>query len=85
VSDLAPIGKQKLTPAGFSDLADVPPELGWLGDITGKEKGAGKFRLLTTQCHRDYFPVPTRRMLCPPLSALSANFSVADRSPLCDG
>ena len=34
VSDLTVISKQTLTPAQFSDLADVPPELEWLANIT---------------------------------------------------
>jgi site-specific recombinase XerD len=34
VSDLVPISKEKLTPAQFSGLADVPPELEWLANIT---------------------------------------------------
>ena len=34
VSDLVVISKQTLTPAQFSDLADVPPELEWLANIT---------------------------------------------------
>jgi integrase/recombinase XerD len=34
VNDLVPIGKEKLTPAQFSGLADVPPEIEWLANIT---------------------------------------------------
>jgi hypothetical protein len=34
VSDLVVISEQKLTPAQFSDLADVPPEVEWLANIT---------------------------------------------------
>jgi site-specific recombinase XerD len=34
VSDLVVINEQKLTPAQFSDLADVPPEIEWLANIT---------------------------------------------------
>ena len=34
VSDLVVISEQKLTPAQFSDLADVPPELEGLANIT---------------------------------------------------
>jgi len=34
VNDLVPISKEKLTPAQFSELADVPPELEWLANIT---------------------------------------------------
>lgn len=34
MSDLTVISKQTLTPAQFSDLADVPPELEWLANIT---------------------------------------------------
>jgi len=34
VSDLVVISEQKLTPAQFSDLADVPPEIEWLANIT---------------------------------------------------
>ena len=34
MSDLVPISKEKLTPAQFSELADVPPELEWLANIT---------------------------------------------------
>jgi len=34
VNDLVVIGKEKLTPAQFSGLADVPPELEWLANIT---------------------------------------------------
>jgi integrase/recombinase XerD len=37
VSDLVPISKDKLTPAQFSELADVPPEIEWLGNITNKK------------------------------------------------
>jgi len=37
VSDLTVISKQTLTPAQFNDLADVPPELEWLGNITNKK------------------------------------------------
>lgn len=33
VSDLVVISEQKLTPAQYSDLADVPPELEWLANI----------------------------------------------------
>jgi integrase/recombinase XerD len=34
VSDLVVIGKDSLTPAQYSDLADVPPEIEWLANIT---------------------------------------------------
>jgi integrase/recombinase XerD len=34
VSDLVVIGKETLTPAQFSGLADVPPEVEWLANIT---------------------------------------------------
>jgi site-specific recombinase XerD len=34
VSDLVPIGKETLTPAQYSQLEDVPPELEWLANIT---------------------------------------------------
>ncbi len=34
MSDLVVIGKEKLTPAQFSGLADIPPELEWLANIT---------------------------------------------------
>jgi integrase/recombinase XerD len=34
VNDLVPIGKESLTPAQFGRLADVPPELEWLANIT---------------------------------------------------
>ena len=34
VSDLVPISKETLTPAQFAQLADVPPELEWLGHST---------------------------------------------------
>jgi site-specific recombinase XerC len=34
VSDLVVISKQKLTPAQFSNLSDVPPEIEWLANIT---------------------------------------------------
>ncbi len=37
MSDLVVISEQKLTPAQFSDLADVPPELEWLANITNKK------------------------------------------------
>ena len=37
MSDLIPISKEKLTPAQFSELADVPPEIEWLGNITNKK------------------------------------------------
>jgi integrase/recombinase XerD len=34
VSDLVVIGKEKLTLAQFEQLADVPPEIEWLANIT---------------------------------------------------
>jgi integrase/recombinase XerD len=34
VSGLVPISKETLTPAQFAQLADVPPELEWLANIT---------------------------------------------------
>jgi site-specific recombinase XerD len=34
VSDLVPISKETLTAAQFTQLADVPPEMEWLGNIT---------------------------------------------------
>jgi len=34
VGDLVPIGKEALTPAQFSGLEDVPPEIEWLANIT---------------------------------------------------
>jgi integrase/recombinase XerD len=34
VSDLVPISKETLTPAQFAQLADVPPELEWLANIS---------------------------------------------------
>ncbi len=34
VSDLVPISKETLTPAQFVQLADVPPEIEWLANIT---------------------------------------------------
>ena len=34
MSNLVPISKETLTPAQFSQLADVPPELEWLASIT---------------------------------------------------
>ena len=34
MSDRTVISKQTLTPTQFSDLADVPPELEWLANIT---------------------------------------------------
>jgi site-specific recombinase XerD len=34
VNDLVVIGKDSLTPAQFAQLADVPPELEWLANIT---------------------------------------------------
>jgi integrase/recombinase XerD len=34
MSDLVVIGKQTLTAAQYSDLADGPPELEWLANIT---------------------------------------------------
>ena len=34
MSDLVPISKETLTPAQFAQLADVPPELEWLANIT---------------------------------------------------
>jgi integrase/recombinase XerD len=37
VSDLVVIGKQNLTPAEFSGLADVPPEIEWLANITNSK------------------------------------------------
>jgi hypothetical protein len=40
VSDLVVIGKQKLTPAQFSDLADIPPETEWLANITNEKRSA---------------------------------------------
>ena len=32
--DLVPVGKQSLTRAQFGELADVPPEVEWLANIT---------------------------------------------------
>lgn len=37
MSDLLVIGKQKLTPAQYSHLADVPPEVEWLANITNEK------------------------------------------------
>lgn len=37
MDNLVPIGKEKLTPAQYSELADVPPELEWLANITNKK------------------------------------------------
>jgi integrase/recombinase XerD len=37
VSDLVVIGKQNLTPAEFSGLSDVPPEIEWLANITNSK------------------------------------------------
>jgi site-specific recombinase XerD len=37
VTDLVPINKEKLTPAQFSELAAVPPESEWLGNITNEK------------------------------------------------
>jgi hypothetical protein len=37
VTDLVPISKEKLTPQQFNELADVPPEIEWLGNITNKK------------------------------------------------
>jgi site-specific recombinase XerD len=37
VSDPVPIGKEKLTPAQFDQLADVPPELEWLANINNEK------------------------------------------------
>jgi integrase/recombinase XerD len=37
VSDLVPIGKEFLTPAEFQKLADVPPEMEWLANITNEK------------------------------------------------
>ena len=34
MNDLVPISKETLTPAQFAQLADVPPELEWLANIT---------------------------------------------------
>jgi hypothetical protein len=34
---LVPISKEKLTPAQFSELADVPPELEWHGNFTNEK------------------------------------------------
>jgi hypothetical protein len=34
VSDLVPISEEALTPAEFQKLADVPPELEWLANIS---------------------------------------------------
>ena len=37
MGDLVPIGKQTLTPAQYSELADVPPELEWLANIPNEK------------------------------------------------
>jgi integrase len=37
VGDLIPIGKEKLTLAEYNALADVPPELEWLANITNRK------------------------------------------------
>jgi hypothetical protein len=51
--DLVPIGKQTLTPAQYSELADVPPELEWLANITNpKTRRAYKTTL------RKFMPSP---------------------------
>ena len=34
MNDLVAISKETLTPAQFAQLADVPPELEWLANIT---------------------------------------------------
>jgi hypothetical protein len=34
MSDLIPVNPASLSPAQFSQLADVPPELEWLANIT---------------------------------------------------
>jgi hypothetical protein len=41
VNDLVPISKETLTPAQFAQLADVPPELEWLGNITNPKTRRG--------------------------------------------
>jgi hypothetical protein len=40
VSGLVPISKEFLTPAEFQKLADVPPELEWLANITNEKPDA---------------------------------------------
>ena len=37
-NDLVPISKETLTPAQFNVLADVPPELEWLANITNEKR-----------------------------------------------
>ena len=37
VGDLVPISQETLTPAEYSALADIPPELEWLANITNKK------------------------------------------------
>src|SRR5271163_3830884 len=36
-SGLIPVPKRTLTPAQYGDLADVPPEIEWLANITNKK------------------------------------------------
>jgi len=40
VGELVPISKEKLTPAEYNALADVPPELEWLANITTPKHAA---------------------------------------------
>jgi site-specific recombinase XerD len=53
VGDLVPIGKQTLTPAQYGELADVPPEIEWLANITNSKtrrfykSDVGEFSLFT--------------------------------------
>jgi site-specific recombinase XerD len=41
VSDLTVISKETLTPAQYSDLSDVPPEIEWLANITNSKTRRG--------------------------------------------
>ena len=36
-SELTPVPKRTLTPAQYGDLADMPPELEWLANLTNKK------------------------------------------------
>ena len=38
VADLVPVSKRSLTPAQYGELADVPPELEWLANITNSAR-----------------------------------------------
>ena len=58
MSDLVSIAKQTLTASQYSDLADVPPEVEWLANITN-----AKTRRLYKSDVAEFF-IFTRRLHC---------------------